>query len=249
MERNLLSVCSRIRRTESTGRPRLPTRRPDRSGRRRKAMLAVETTSSRTSRITPARSADRLRRPARRRRGPEPEAGPLDNPAIVTVFMRAERHDLPFPVPAAPRVPGDPRHSSRSTSTVCDAWSTCRCRYVCCPVFPRPRASCESTSSGRRPSRARPRSRRPGRRERRPARAPGAGDEPPPARDRDDRPLHLSPDAAPGAGAVRRLRGRPEGGGGCLVLPDVPAPPGARGLPDLRGSPLDVSRRFGPASA
>jgi hypothetical protein len=30
---------------------------------------------------------DRVRRPARRRRGPEPEAGALDNPAIVTVFM------------------------------------------------------------------------------------------------------------------------------------------------------------------
>ena len=50
-------------------------------------MLAFETTPSRTSRNTHARSADRLRRPARRRRGPEPEASPLDNPTIVTVFM------------------------------------------------------------------------------------------------------------------------------------------------------------------
>jgi hypothetical protein len=50
-------------------------------------MLAVEATRSRTSPNTHARSADRLRRPARRRRGPEPEASPLDNPAIVTVFI------------------------------------------------------------------------------------------------------------------------------------------------------------------
>jgi hypothetical protein len=53
-------------------------------------MLAVETTPSRTSRNTHARSADRLRRPARRRRGPEPEASPLDNPAIVTVFIEPD---------------------------------------------------------------------------------------------------------------------------------------------------------------
>lgn len=52
-----------------------------------KAMLAVETRSSRTNRQSRARSADRLRRPTRRRRGPEPEASALDNPAIVTVFM------------------------------------------------------------------------------------------------------------------------------------------------------------------
>lgn len=44
-------------------------------------MLAVEKASARSTR--PAY----VRGPVRRRRGPEPEAGARDNPAIVTVFM------------------------------------------------------------------------------------------------------------------------------------------------------------------
>jgi hypothetical protein len=50
-------------------------------------MLAVETAASRISRNQHARAAERPTRPARRRRGPEPEASARDNPAIVTVFV------------------------------------------------------------------------------------------------------------------------------------------------------------------
>jgi hypothetical protein len=50
-------------------------------------MLAVETAASRISRNQHARAAERPSRPARRRRGPEPEASARDNPAIVTVFV------------------------------------------------------------------------------------------------------------------------------------------------------------------
>ena len=48
-------------------------------------MLGTETAPSSSTR--PRRTANRLPRPAGRRRGVEPEASALDTPAIVTVFL------------------------------------------------------------------------------------------------------------------------------------------------------------------